>query len=338
MKPVLIIAEAGVNHNGDIELAKKLVDVAAEAGADIVKFQTFKTENLVSKDAKMARYQVSNTQKEDSQFNMLKKLELSSSDHDILIAHCKEKNIRFLSTAFDLESLDQLSDLGIQLFKVPSGEITNYPFLKKIGLKNREVILSTGMSSMLEIKEAIDLLVASGTKLNNITVLHCNTEYPTPMEDVNLQAMNTIKKEFNVNVGYSDHTSGVEVAIAAVALGAQVIEKHFTLDKNMNGPDHKASLDPEELRQMVRSIRNIEKAMGSDLKEPSASELKNKSVARKSIHLASDLEKGHILTENDLIMKRPGDGISPMKINEVLGKKIKHSLSTDSKLKSEDLE
>lgn len=338
MKPVLIIAEAGVNHNGDIELAKKLIDEAAEAGADIVKFQTFKTENLVSKDAKMAEYQVSNTLKEDSQFNMLKKLELSRSDHDVLIEHCRKRTIKFLSTAFDLESLDVLTDLGIEIFKIPSGEITNYPFIKRIGAKNKKVILSTGMSDLLEIKEAIELLLASGTKLDNITVLHCNTEYPTPMEDVNLLAMNSIKNEFGVNIGYSDHTAGIEVAIAAVALGAKVIEKHFTLDKEMEGPDHKASLNPGELRQMVKSIRNIERAMGSDKKEPSASELKNKVVARKSIHLAMDLRKGHVLSESDLVMKRPGDGISPMKMGEVIGKKIKNDLSADSKLNILDLE
>ena len=338
MKPVLIIAEAGVNHNGSIQLAKQLIDVAASSGVDIVKFQTFKTENLVSKDAKMAEYQVSNTKREDSQFNMLKKLELSLDDHHTLIDYCRNKNIAFLSTAFDLESLDQLADLGITLFKIPSGEITNYPFLKKVGQKKQKVILSTGMSTTDEIGDAINVLINEGTKLNDITVLHCNTEYPTPMQDVNLLAMNAIGKEFNVKVGYSDHTPGIEVAIAAVALGAEVIEKHFTLDKNMEGPDHKASLNPEELRQLVTSIRNIEKALGSDVKLPSPSEFKNKNIARKSIHVATFLQKGHVIGENDLVMKRPGDGISPMKIGQVLGKKVKHDLEGDSKLKMEDLE
>lgn len=338
MKPVLIIAEAGVNHNGSIQLAKQLIDVAASSGVDIVKFQTFKTENLVSKDARMAEYQVSNTKREDSQFNMLKKLELSLDDHHTLIDYCKKKNIAFLSTAFDLESLDQLAGLGITLFKIPSGEITNYPFLKKVGQKKQKVILSTGMSTTEEIRDAINVLINEGTKLNDITVLHCNTEYPTPMQDVNLLAMNTIGKEFNVKVGYSDHTPGIEVAIAAVALGAEIIEKHFTLDKNMEGPDHKASLDPEELRQLVTSIRNIEKALGSDTKVPSPSEFKNKNIARKSIHVAASLQKGHIIGEEDLVMKRPGDGISPMKIGQVLGKRVKRALEGDSKLKMEDLE
>jgi len=338
MKSVLIIAEAGVNHNGSIQLAKQLIDVAANSGVDIVKFQTFKTENLVSKDAKMAEYQVSNTKKEDSQFNMLKKLELSLDDHHTLIDYCKKKNIAFLSTAFDLESLDQLADLGITLFKIPSGEITNYPFLKKVGQKKQKVILSTGMSTTEEIRDAINVLINEGTKLNDITVLHCNTEYPTPMQDVNLLAMNTIGKEFNVKVGYSDHTPGIEVAIAAVALGAEVIEKHFTLDKNMEGPDHKASLNPEELRQLVTSIRNIQKALGSDMKVPSPSEFKNKNIARKSIHAAAYLLKGHVIGENDLVMKRPGDGISPMKIDQVLGKRVKRDIEGDSKLKMEDLE
>ena len=338
MGRTLIIAEAGVNHNGSIEIAKQLVDAAAEAGADIVKFQTFKAENLVSKDAKKATYQVANTKSDDSQFSMLKKLELSYNDHIELIAYCKEKKIRFLSTAFDMESLDMLTGFGIDIYKIPSGEITNYPYLKKIASYNKQVILSTGMCLMHEIKDAYDVLIKYGTEDNNITILHCNTEYPTPMKDVNLRAMHSIAKLLNVKVGYSDHTLGIEVPVAAVALGAVVIEKHFTLDKTMPGPDHIASLDPMELRDMVTAIRHIEEALGSDLKQPSESEMKNKHVARKSIHLLKELKQGHILTEKDLIMKRPGDGISPMQLENVLGRILLIDLSADSKLKMEDLQ
>jgi len=338
MSKVLIIAEAGVNHNGDIALAKKLIDVAAEAGVDYVKFQTFKASNLVSQSAKKADYQLRNTQDNDSQYQMLKKLELSESDHQLLIQHCKEKKVEFLSTAFDSESLDLLIGLGIKLFKIPSGEITNYPLLKKIGGLNKQVIISTGMCSMAEIKDAINVLEEFGTKREHITVLHCNTEYPTPMQDVHLLAMNAIKKEFNVQVGYSDHTLGIEVPIAAVALGATVIEKHFTLDRKMVGPDHAASLEPNELIQMVKSIRNIELALGSAVKQASESELKNISIARKSIHLAADLKTGHVITETDLVMKRPGDGISPMQMKQVIGKKIKKDLEADSKLNLNDIE
>jgi N,N'-diacetyllegionaminate synthase len=338
VEKVLIIAEAGVNHNGSMDIARKLVDVAAESGVDIVKFQTFKTENLVSKDAKKAEYQVKNTQNSDSQFSMLKKLELSPDDHKELIAYCAKKKIQFLSTAFDLESLDLLVGLGIELFKVPSGEITNYPYLRQVGSYKKKVILSTGMSTMKEIGEAIKVLVKFGTDPGSITVLHCNTEYPTPMKDVNLLAMNSIKKEFNVEIGYSDHTPGIEVPIAAVALGATIIEKHFTLDKNMKGPDHKASLDPHELKTMVIAIRNIEKALGKSDKVVSESEEKNIKVARKSIHLVANLTKGHVLAEKDLLMKRPGDGISPMEMENILGKKIKNDLAADHKLRRGDLE
>lgn len=338
MNKVVIIAEAGVNHNGDIELAKKLIDVAAEAGVDYVKFQTFKASNLVSKSAKKANYQITNSKNDDSQFQMLKKLELSEADHHALINYCRLKNIQFLSTAFDLESLDLLVNLGINLFKIPSGEITNYPLLKRVGQLKKSVILSTGMCTMSDIQQAIDVLEEFGTKRDYITILHCNTEYPTPMKDVNLLSMNTIQKEFKTNIGYSDHTLGVEVPIAAVALGAKVIEKHFTLDKNMEGPDHAASLEPAELIQMTKCIRNLELALGSATKQPSDSEQKNIVIARKSIHLAVDLKKGHVLQEIDLIMKRPGDGVSPMQMRMVLGKKLKRDLNADSKLSLEDIE
>ena len=263
---------------------------------------------------------------------------MSYEDHLVLIEYCNQKNIRFLSTAFDMESLDMLSGFGIDIYKIPSGEITNYPYLKKIAGYNKQVIISTGMCSMQEVKDAFDVLLKFGTDLKNIKVLHCNTEYPTPIKDVNLLAMNSIKNTLGVEVGYSDHTLGIEVPIAAVALGATVIEKHFTLDKAMDGPDHIASLDPQELKQMVNAIRNIEKALGSDIKQPSESETKNKAIARKSIHLSKDLKKGHIIAESDLIMKRPGDGISPMKMENIVGKKLTIDLPCESKLRIEDLE
>lgn len=318
MSRTFIIAEAGVNHNGNIELAKKLIDAAVEAKVDAVKFQTFKTENLVSKKAKKAEYQEKTTFKGESQFEMLKKLELDIEKHKILIDYCKEKEIMFLSTAFDLESIDVLNDLGIEIFKIPSGEITNYPYLKKIGKLKKKVILSTGMSCMEEIQAAIKVLNENGAA--DITVLHCNTEYPTPIEDVNLRAMNTIKNVTNVEVGYSDHTVGIEVPIAAVAMGAKVIEKHFTLSKSMEGPDHKASLEPNELKEMVISIRNIEMAMGTGVKEPSKSEFKNLIVARKSIFASRKIAKGERFSEDNLTCKRPGNGMSPMKWEEVVGK------------------
>ena len=319
MKRTFIIAEAGVNHNGDISLAKKLIDVAVDAQVDAVKFQTFRSEKLVKRDAKKAEYQKSVIECEESQFDMLKKLELDGETHKILIEYCKQKKIMFLSTAFDLESIDLLNDLNIEIFKVPSGEITNYPYLRKIGSLNKKVILSTGMSSIDEIKDAINVLKENGT--NDIRVLHCNSEYPTPMEDVNLNAINTIKNELNVEVGYSDHTLGIEVPIAAVAMGAIIIEKHFTLDKNMEGPDHKSSLEPEELKKMVEGIRNIELALGSSNKGISKSESKNLNIVRKSIVANSFIRKGEIFTEENLTCKRPGNGISPMKWNEIIGKK-----------------
>lgn len=313
-----IIAEAGVNHNGSLEIAKKLIDAAVEAKVDAVKFQTFKSEKLVSKNAKKAYYQEQSTSKGESQLEMLKKLELDVDAHNSLMDYCKERNIMFLSAAFDLESIDLLNELGIEIFKIPSGEITNYPYLKKIGKLKKKVILSTGMSYIYEIGEAIKVLKDNGAE--EITVLHCNTEYPTPMEDVNLEAMNTIKEKFNVKVGYSDHTLGIEVAIAAVAMGAEVIEKHFTLDNNMEGPDHKASLEPKELEKMVKAIRNIEKAIGKGMKEPSKSEVKNLEAARKSIVASKFIKKGEPFTEENLICKRPGNGVSPMKWEEIINK------------------
>jgi N,N'-diacetyllegionaminate synthase len=336
---VLIIAEAGVNHNGSMELAKKLIDSAAEAGADYVKFQTFKAAALVSKKAEKAAYQKENMKDDvgNSQYEMLKKLELSEDQHDELISYCKEKNIRFLSTAFDEESIDLLSSKGIDLFKVPSGEITNLPYLKKIAAQQRPVIISTGMSTMDEIKDTLNVFLQEGISKNDITILHCNTEYPTPFTDVNLKAMSTIAHTFKVPVGYSDHTVGIEVPVAAVALGAAVIEKHFTLDRNMEGPDHKASLEPGELKAMVSAIRNIEQALGTDIKQPSASEQKNIAIARKSIHLKTALPAGHLLQASDFVMKRPGDGISPMRMDEFIGKKLLRDLPEEHKLSLTDL-
>ncbi len=317
---VFIIAEAGVNHNGSIELAKKLIDVAVEAGVDAVKFQTFKAEKLVSKSAQKAQYQKENmSDSDDSQFNMLKKLELDIETHHELIKYCNSKNIMFLSTPFDHDSIELLSDLGLEIFKVPSGEITNLPYLRHIGSLNKKVILSTGMADMGEIEDALDVLINAGTLKENITVLHANTMYPTPMEDVNLNAMLTIGTAFNVAYGYSDHTLGIEVDIAAVAMGASCIEKHFTLDKTMQGPDHKASLEPYELIEMVKAIRNIELALGSSVKKPSKSETPNINIARKSIVASQDIIKGELLTLENLSIKRPGNGISPMRWDEIIG-------------------
>lgn len=334
----IIIAEAGVNHNGNLALAKKLIDVASEAAVDYVKFQTFKADKLVSSQAKKASYQLENTKSDDSQLKMLKELELSLSDHLELIAYCKFKNIQFFSTAFELESLQFLSELGLELFKIPSGEITNLPYLKKVAELANEVILSTGMSEMQEIKDAVDVLVSHGIKKENITILHCNTQYPTPMDDVNLLAMLQIKNQIGVNVGYSDHTLGIEVPIAAVALGAKVIEKHFTLDRNLPGPDHAASLEPDELKEMVRCIRNIEKALGDGHKRVSTSESQNKAIARKSIHLGISKKKGEKISEIDLEMLRPGDGLSPMLMDQVIGKICRFDLPQGTKLRWEDLQ
>ena len=316
---VFIIAEAGVNHNGSIELAFKLIDAAVESGADAVKFQTFKAENLVSKNTQKAEYQKQTTNPLESQLDMLKKLELDVDVHKKLIKYCNTKGILFLSSPFDHDSIDLLNELGIEVFKIPSGEITNLPYLRRIGSLAKQVILSTGMSTLKEVGDALAILVDSGTKKENITVLHANTMYPTPMEDVNLNAMLTIQKEFGVAVGYSDHTLGIEVDIAAVAMGASCLEKHFTLDKTMDGPDHKASLEPEELKAMVGAIRNIEKALGSSEKKPSPSESVNIKVVRKSIFANQNIKKGDLLTDKNIAVKRPGGGISPMQWDEVIG-------------------
>ncbi len=317
---VFIIAEAGVNHNGSVKLAKKLIDVAVEAGVDAVKFQTFKAEKLVSKNAQKAEYQKKNLDdSDDSQFNMLKKLELDVTTHKELIEYCKSKNIMFLSTPFDHESIEMLCDLGLKIFKIPSGEITNLPYLRHIGSLGKEVILSTGMADLGEIEDALDILVNAGTPKEKITVLHANTMYPTPMEDVNLNAMRTIGLAFDVAFGYSDHTLGIEVDIAAVAMGASCIEKHFTLDKSMEGPDHKASLEPDELKAMVNAIRNIELALGSSVKKPSKSETPNMKVARKSLVASRTIKKGELFSEENLSIKRPGSGISPMRFDEMIG-------------------
>ena len=328
---VLIIAEAGVNHNGSLELAKQLIDKAVEAGVDIIKFQTFKSENLVSKTAKQAEYQLRNIgKKEEGQLAMLKKLELSQADHEELIAYCTEKRIRFFSTAFDLDSIDYLHSLNMGLWKIPSGEITNYPYLRKIAKYKESVILSTGMCELSDIEAAMNVLLDFGVQKEHITILHCNTEYPTPFADVNLRAMLEIGEKFGVKFGYSDHTEGIEIPIAAVALGATVIEKHFTLDKNMEGPDHKASIEPYELKAMVRAIRNIEQALGSGHKTISESERKNIEIARKSIVAARNIQVGELLTEENITVKRPGNGISPMRWNEVIGTRAIYSFKEEA--------
>jgi len=332
---VFIIAEAGVNHNGSLDLAKRLIEIAVDSGADAVKFQTFKAESLVSKNAQKADYQKQTTDASESQFDMIKKLELDVETHRELIAYCQEKDIMFLSTPFDHESVNLLSGLGLQIFKIPSGEITNLPYLRHIGSLDKQVILSTGMSNLKEVGDALNILINSGTSKDNVTVLHANTMYPTPMEDVNLNAMLTIQKEFGVDIGYSDHTLGIEVDIAAVAMGASCIEKHFTLDKSMDGPDHKASLEPEELKAMVGAIRNIEKALGSSEKKPSPSETVNIDVARKSIVANCAIKKGDILSEKNISTKRPGTGINPMKWDDILGGIAIKNYQKDEFIKSE---
>lgn len=337
---VLIIAEAGVNHNGDINMAIELIDVASKAGVDIVKFQTFKANKIVSMAAKKAKYQSANIgDGDDSQYNMLKSLELSEDDHTTLIHECEKRGIQFLSTAFDVDGIDFLESIGMPFFKSPSGEITNYPYLKRLAEKGKPVVLSTGMADLEEIKAAVKVLTDHGLNKKDITLLHCNTEYPTPMEDVNLKAMNTIGDDLVVQVGYSDHTLGIEVPIAAVALGAKVIEKHFTLDRNLPGPDHRASLEPDELKAMVTAIRNIEKAIsGSGKKEPSPSEHKNKEVARKSIHTTRSMNVGEIIKEKDIIALRPGSGISPMEWESVIGRKVNREYSATEMLERSSLE
>ncbi|WP_028982328.1 N-acetylneuraminate synthase [Sporocytophaga myxococcoides] len=338
MKPsILIIAEAGVNHNGSIDIAKKLIDKAFEAGADIIKFQTFKASTITSKKSEKAEYQKKMTGSDEGQYEMLKRLELNETHHHILQEYCETKPIQFLSTPFDLQSIDLLKDLGINIGKIPSGELTNLPYLRKMAKNFEKIILSTGMANLEEVKTAMEVLLSSGLKKEHLTVLHCTTEYPTPMKDVNLNAMLTIQKELNVAIGYSDHTNGIEIPIAATALGATIIEKHFTLDRNMEGPDHQSSLEPEELNAMVTAIRNIEIALGDGIKTPSESEKKNIGIARKSIHILKNLPAGHVLEEGDLIMKRPGDGISPMEMDKVIGKKILKSMSEDDKLNWKDI-
>lgn len=316
---IFIIAEAGVNHNGSLEIAKALIDVAAQSGADAVKFQTFKADKLVSKTAQKASYQKQTTDADESQYAMIKKLELDEKAHHELIEYCAQKNILFLSTPFDHESIDLLADLGMEIFKIPSGEITNLPYLRHIGSLQKEVILSTGMATLDEIDAALHVLTTAGTAKERISVLHATTEYPCPMDEVNLRAMQTIRDTFDIRVGYSDHTRGIEVPIAAAAMGAGVIEKHFTLDREMEGPDHKASLEPDELIAMVHAIRNIEKALGDGIKRPSSSELKNIPIARKSIVASRAITKGERLSEENITIKRPGSGISPMRYNEIIG-------------------
>ncbi|MEA4995130.1 MAG: N-acetylneuraminate synthase [Petrimonas sp.] len=331
MRHVIIIAEAGVNHNGSMKNALRLIDIAANAGVDYVKFQTFKAENLVSVTAQKAEYQIQNTgNAEENQLQMLKKLELSEEQHEHLIAYCKEKNVKFFSTAFDLDSLKYLHSVGLDMVKIPSGEITNLPYLRKAALLFKKVILSTGMSTLREINDAMNVFLKAGIAKEDITILHCNTEYPTPMEDVNLKAMLHIQREFGTAFGYSDHTMGIEVPIAAVALGATVIEKHFTLDKMMEGPDHKASLEPNELKAMVSAIRNIEKSLsGNGEKAVSLSEQKNITIARKSIVAKTKIKQGEKFSEINITVKRPGTGISPMKWDEVVGCKAKRDFEPD---------
>lgn len=327
MSNVYIIAEAGVNHNGDIELAKKLIDEGAKAGVNAVKFQTFKTESLVTSTAAKADYQNKNDRSSETQFEMLRRLELSYEAFTELKQHCEEKGVDFLTSAFDLESIDVLEDLEISLYKLPSGEITNLPYLRKIAATGKKVVLSTGMSTYADIEQALSILKGNGT--TDIVVLHCNTEYPTPMHDVNLQAMVTIGKAFNVKIGYSDHTLGIEIPIAAVALGASIIEKHFTLDKTMDGPDHSASLEPAELVKMVEAIRNVEAALGDGVKRLSNSEKENLAIVRKSIVAKTSIAEGELFTSDNLTVKRPGTGISPLEWDEVLGTKAWQKFDKD---------
>jgi N,N'-diacetyllegionaminate synthase len=329
MNKTFIIAEAGVNHNGSLEMAFQLIDVAVAAGADAVKFQTFKAEKVIAVNAPKAGYQKEATGSDESQLEMVKKLELDETAHTRLYQYCQHKGIQFLSTPFELESIDLLYRLGLEIFKIPSGEITNLPYLRKLGALKKRLIMSTGMADLGEIEDALDVLTESGTPLENMTVLHCNTEYPTPVEDVNLKAMLTIGHAFGVAVGYSDHTPGIEVAVAAVALGAAVLEKHFTLDRNLPGPDHKASLEPDELKAMVQAIRNIEKALGNGIKRPSPSEVKNKSIARKSLVATQPIKTGELFSADNITAKRPGTGISPMRWDEVIGQVAQKNYERD---------
>ena len=329
VQPVRVIAEAGVNHNGDVNLAKKLIDAAADAGADVVKFQTFVADKVVITTAAKADYQLLSTGSDDSQFDMLKKLELSPTMHEELIKHCEKREIKFLSTAFDQESLDYLGSLGLQFFKVPSGEITNLPFLRHVGSLGKRVIISSGMASLEEVGDAIAVLECAGTVRKKITVLHCNTEYPTPMQDVNLRAMTTIQDAFGVTVGYSDHTRGIEVPIAAVAMGAHVIEKHLTLDRSLPGPDQAASIEPQEFTEMVQAIRNIEQALGNGVKQASPSEAKNLLIVRRSLVATKRIEAGESFTSENIAAKRPGTGISPMRWDDVIERAAIRDFSPD---------
>lgn len=329
---VLIIAEAGVNHNGDLKLARQLIDVAVDAGADLVKFQTFSANRLVTTYAAKAEYQTKTTDAAESQHEMIRRLELNREMHDLLIEHCKSRGIGFFSTGFDIASIDLLASLGLNCFKIPSGEITNLPYLRHVGRFGKPVILSSGMATMGEIESALEVLTSAGVRREQITVLHCNTEYPTPMKDVNLRAMIAIREAFGVSVGYSDHTAGIEVSIAAVALGATVIEKHFTLDRGLPGPDHKASLEPLELKSMVASIRNIEAALGDGIKRPSGSELKNRPIARKSLVAVVPIHKGEIFSDANVTAKRPGTGLSPMLWDSVIGRKASRDFAVDELL------
>lgn len=326
---VFIIAEAGVNHNGSMDLARKLVDAAAVAGADAVKFQTFRTGSLVRRDAPKAGYQKMTTAAEESQFDMIRKLELDADAHRELMDHCRRRDILFLSSPFDLESIDLLDTLGLEMFKIPSGEITNLPYLRRISRLGKRIVLSTGMATLAEVAAALDVLIAAGAKKESVTLLHCNTEYPTPMADVNLRAMATLKKTFGMPVGYSDHTLGIEIPIAAVALGASVIEKHFTLDRTLDGPDHKASLEPEELAAMVKAIRNVNAALGNGIKVPSPSETRNIPIARKSIVAARAIRRGELFSEDNLTTKRPAQGLSPMLWDTLIGAKAERDYTPD---------
>lgn len=332
MKKITVIAEAGVNHNGDLKLAKKLIEKAAEAGADFIKFQTFNSKLVVSANAEQANYQRKNSGIRESQLDMVSKLELSKKDHHELIKHCEKHNIKFFSTSFDLQSTRFLQKLNLGLFKIPSGEITNLPYLQLIGSYKKPVILSTGMATLGEIEEAVNVLEKNGTSRNQITIMHCTTEYPAPISEVNLRAMRTIKKAFKTKVGYSDHTQGIAISIAAAALGARVIEKHFTLDRNLPGPDHQASLEPCELKELVHSIRIVEKGLGNGIKKPTNSELKNKTVARKSLIAKKPIKRGETFSLKNICIKRPGDGISPMELNNVIGLKAQRSFNVDEKI------
>ena len=332
MPKTLIIAEAGVNHNGSMDLACKLIDVARAAGADIVKFQTFKATKLVSESADKAIYQKSTTDPDETQFEMIRKLELSRENHIGLIRHCEKVGIEFLSAPFDLDSIDLLHELGVKYFKIPSGEITNYPYLKAMAGYNKRIIMSTGMADMDEILAALDVLVSYGTEKDKISVLHCNTEYPTPFQDVNLKAIRTMRETLGLPIGYSDHTMGIQVPIAAVALGATIIEKHFTLDRTFPGPDHKASLEPPELELMITGIRNIEQSLGDGIKKPSLSEEKNILVARKSIVASRVIEKDELFSYDNLETKRPGTGVSPMKWNDIIGTAATRNYSKDEQI------